>query len=575
MTIQEQTGIDSVTLSVINNAFVTICREMGTAMMRTSYSPIFNEGLDFSCMIFNRQGDLIGQAEFCPTMLGSCQYAMKWTIEELGLESFHPGDVVIHNDPYRGQCHMPEHLVVKPVFWKSQLWGFVGNIAHVGEIGGMAPGSFAADATEVYQEGLRLPPVKIVERGEYNRDVWKIILSNHRTPDTTWGDYHAMIGSLTIAERRLHDLLAKYGAPFLDEAAGALLDYSERFMRAEIREIPNGTYWAEDCMEDDGVTSRPYYMRLKLVVRDDEVIADWTHSDPQARGPINATFVVTAAATYSGLLHVISDDIPLNSGCYRPIHLVTRPGTLVNVKHPGPSVGGNTETHPHIQNVVLRALAQAVPERVSAAEGATSCNFLFGGVHPETGSYYTNYHIEGSGWGGTAEHDGNDVQCPENGNCRNTPVEILETKYPFVCLAYQMRPDSGGPGQYRGGLASSRVLRVTAPEITVSALFDRTKTRAWGLLGGLEGASGGIYIKKKGEATFRRFSEAFGTVSDSKFTRMTVCDGDEIMLNSAGGGGYGDPRRRPRELVARDLAQGLISPRAAKTYYGYEEAGRG
>jgi N-methylhydantoinase B/oxoprolinase/acetone carboxylase alpha subunit len=567
--------IDSVTLSVINNAFVTICREMGTAMMRTSYSPIFNEGLDFSCMIFNRQGDLMGQAEFCPTMLGSCQYAMKWTIEELGLESFHPGDVVIHNDPYRGQCHMPEHLVVKPVFWKSQLWGFVGNIAHVGEIGGMAPGSFAADATEVYQEGLRLPPVKIVERGEYNRDVWKIILSNHRTPDTTWGDYHAMIGSLTIAERRLHDLLARYGAPFLDEAAGALLDYSERFMRAEIREIPNGTYWAEDCMEDDGVTSRPYYMRLKLVVRDDEVIADWTHSDPQARGPINATFVVTAAATYSGLLHVISDDIPLNSGCYRPIHLVTRPGTMVNVKHPGPSVGGNTETHPHIQNVVLRALAQAVPERVSAAEGATSCNFLFGGVHPETGIYYTNYHIEGSGWGGTAEHDGNDVQCPENGNCRNTPVEILETKYPFVCLAYQMRPDSGGPGQYRGGLASSRVLRVTAPEITVSALFDRTKTRAWGLFGGLEGTSGGIYIKKKGDTTFRRFSEAFGTVSDSKFTRMTVREGDEIMLNSAGGGGYGDPCRRPRDLVARDLAQGLISPRAARTYYGYEEAGRG
>jgi N-methylhydantoinase B len=575
MAIQEQTGIDSVTLSVINNAFVTICREMGTAMMRTSYSPIFNEGLDFSCMIFNRQGDLIGQAEFCPTMLGSCQYAMKWTIEELGLESFHSGDVVIHNDPYRGQCHMPEHLVVKPVFWESQLWGFVGNIAHVGEIGGMAPGSFAADATEVYQEGLRLPPVKIVERGEYNRDVWKIILSNHRTPDTTWGDYHAMIGSLTIAERRLHDLLARYGAPFLDEAAGALLDYSERFMRAEIREIPNGTYWAEDCMEDDGVTSRPYYMRLKLVVRDDEVIADWTHSDPQARGPINATFVVTAAATYSGLLHVISDDIPLNSGCYRPIHLVTRPGTMVNVKHPGPSVGGNTETHPHIQNVVLRALAQAVPERVSAAEGATSCNFLFGGVHPETGIYYTNYHIEGSGWGGTAEHDGNDVQCPENGNCRNTPVEILETKYPFVCVAYQMRPDSGGPGQYRGGLASSRVLRVTAPEITVSALFDRTKTRAWGLFGGLEGASGGIYVKKKGDTTFRRFSEAFGTVSDSKFTRITVREGDEIMLNSAGGGGYGNPRRRPRDLVARDLAQGLISPRAARTYYGYEEASRG
>src|SRR5207248_10069325 len=470
----EPRRLDSVTLSVINNAYVNICREMGTAMMRTSYSPIFNEGLDFSCMIFNRQGDLIGQAEFCPTMLGSCQYAMKWALEELGLESFEPDDVVIHNDPYRGQCHMPEHLVVKPVFWQDRLWGFVGNIAHVGEIGGMAPGSFAADATEVYQEGLRLPPVKIISRGQYNRDVWKIILSNHRTPDTSWGDYHAMIGSLHIAEKRLHELLARYGAAFLDEVTRELLDYSERFMRAEIREIPNGTYRAEDCMEDDGVSPNPYYMRLKLVVRGDEVIADWTHSDLQARGPINATFVVTAAATYSGLLHIISDDIPLNSGCYRPIHLVTRPGTLVNVKHPGPSVGGNTETHPHIQNVVLRALAQAVPERVSAAEGATSCNFLFGGVHPETGVYYTNYHIEGSGWGGTTEHDGNDVQCPENGNCRNTPVEILETKYPFICLSFGMRQDSGGPGQFRGGLASSRVLRVTAPEITVSALFDRT-----------------------------------------------------------------------------------------------------
>jgi N-methylhydantoinase B/oxoprolinase/acetone carboxylase alpha subunit len=316
-------------------------------------------------------------------------------------------------------------------------------------------------------------------------------------------------------------------------------------------------------------------MRIKLVVRDDEVIADWTASDEQALGPINATFVVTAAATYSALLHVISDDIPLNSGCYRPIRLITRPGSLMNVRHPGPSVGGNTETHPKIQNVVLRALAQAIPDRVSAAEGATACNFLFGGVHPETGLYYTNYHIEGSGWGGTTSHDGNDVLCPVNGNCRNTPVEVLETKYPFRCLAYQLRPDSGGAGRYRGGLASSRTLRVTAPAITVSALFDRTRTRAWGLFDGQEGASGGIFIKKKGDSRFRRFSEAFGTVSDSKFTRIAVHEGDEIILNSAGGGGYGDPLQRPRDLVARDLTQGFISPEAAQRLYGHEEQADG
>ena len=183
--------IDSVTLSVINNALINACREMGTAMMRTSYSPIFNEGLDFSCVIFNTRAEMIGQAEFCPTMLGSAQYAVKWTIEELGLDSFEPGDVVIHNDPYRGQCHIPEHMVLKPVFFEGKLRCFVGNIAHICEIGGMAPGSFAADATEVYQEGLRLPPVKIMRRGEYVKDVWRIILTNHRTPKSSWGDLHA------------------------------------------------------------------------------------------------------------------------------------------------------------------------------------------------------------------------------------------------------------------------------------------------------------------------------------------------------------------------------------------------
>jgi N-methylhydantoinase B len=572
MTIRQIEQIDSVTLSVINNAFVNVCREMGTAMMRTSYSPIFNEGLDFSCMMFNTRGDLIGQAEFCPTMLGSCQYAMKWMLDEVGLEAFEPGDVFIHNDPYRGQCHMPEHLVVKAVFWEGRPWGFVANIAHVGEIGGMAPGSFAADATEVYQEGLRLPPIKIMEGGQYVKDLWKVVLANHRTPKTSWGDYHAMIGSLHVAEQRVLELLGKYGGDFLIASADQLLDYSEQFMRAEITEMPDGVYFAQDCMEDDGVSDQPYWMRLRLTISGDEAICDWLDSDDQARGPINATFVVTAASCYSGFLHVVSDDIPINSGCYRPIRLVTRPGTVVNVRHPGPSVGGNTETHPHIQNVVLRALAGAVPDRVQAMEGATACNFLFGGFHPEYGDYYTNYHIEGSGWGGTADHDGNAVLCPNNGNCRNTPVEVLETKYPFVVGRYALRNDSGGPGRFRGGLASSRIFRVTAPEITVSALFDRTKTQARGIFGGGPGTSGGIFIKRKGDSEFRRFSEVFGTVSDSKFTRVIVTEGDEIMLNSAAGGGFGNPLERAPELIEDDLRQGFVSPEAAARDYRYREA---
>ncbi|MHB9092136.1 MAG: hydantoinase B/oxoprolinase family protein, partial [Chloroflexota bacterium] len=258
------------------------------------------------------------------------------------------------------------------------------------------------------------------------------------------------------------------------------------------------------------------------------------------------------------------------SGCYRPIRLVTKPGTLVNVVHPGPSVGGNTETHPHLQNVVVAALAQAIPDRVAAAEGASACNFLFGGVHPDTGTYYTNYHIDGSGWGGTPRYDGNNVLCPENGNCRNTPVEVLESKYPFLTLEFSLRPDSGGAGKHRGGLASRRVLRVLAPEITVSALLDRTKTHAWGLFGGLEGQSSGIFIKKKGDTAFRTFSQVFGTVSDSKFTRIVVKEGDEIMICSAGGGGFGPPAERAPEVIAEDVRQGFISAEAALRDYGYQ-----
>ena len=559
--------IDSVTLSIFNNALINACREMGTAMMRTSYSPIFNEGLDFSCMIFNTRAEMIGQAEFCPTMLGSAQYAVKWTVEELGLDSFEPGDVVIHNDPYRGQCHMPEHMVLKPVFFEDKLQCFVANIAHIGEIGGMAPGSFAADATEIYQEGLRLPPVKIMSRGEYVKDIWRIVLANHRTPKTSWGDLHAMIGSLNIAETRMLELLERHGAEFVEKAADQLLDYSERWMRAEIRDIPDGTYKFEDCMEDDGITNEPVWMRLKLVIQDDEVIADWRDSDPQSLGPVNATFVVTAAATYSALLHVTSKDIPLNSGCYRPVRLVTTPGTVVNVRHPGPCVGGNTETHPHLQNVVMAALSQAIPERAIAAEAGTACNFLFGGVHPDTGEYYTNYHFDGGGWGATASHDGNAVSCPVNGNCRNTPAEVLESKYPFLTLEYSMRPDSGGAGKFRGGLGGTRVLRVTGPEITVSALLDRTRTHPWGLLGGGEGASGGLFVKKKGDTQFRTFSEVYGTVSASKFTRIKLKEGDEVKIQSPGGGGYGPTADRPPEAIEEDIRQGFVSPEAARQLY--------
>jgi N-methylhydantoinase B len=564
-------AIDPVMLTVLGNAFVNVCREMGVTMMRTAFSPIFNEGLDFSCVLFDRRGNMIGQAEFCPAQIAASLFIVRWTLDELGIDAFEPGDVVLHNDPYRGGAHIPEHSVMRPVFHERELFGFVANVGHLAEIGGKAVGSFAADATEVFQEGLRIPPLKIVKRDENDMELWRLIMANHRTPRNTWGDLNAQIGSLRVAERRVLELLDRHGREFVEQAADELMDYSERWMRAEIAAIPNGRYEFTERMEDDGVVDQPVTFHVAVTVRDDELVVDWTGTDPQVRGPINATYGVTAGATYNAVFHLTDMGIPKNSGAYRPIRIIAPPGSAVNVLYPGPSVGGNTETHPKLADMVVAALAPALPERVAAAEGGTACNFLFGGVHPRTGDYYANYHLEGGGWGAKSYDDGNDAIVVKNGNCRNTPIEIFETRYPLRVLEYSLIPDSGGPGRMRGGLGTRRILRVEpGARVTVNALFDRTKPGfgAYGLEGGGKGGPAAIRVKRADDDRFRTFSEVFGTVSPSKFTNILLGEGDEVLIESAGGGGFGDPRRREPARVAEDVEQGFVSESAARGMYG-------
>ncbi|MFN8188655.1 MAG: hydantoinase B/oxoprolinase family protein [Gaiellales bacterium] len=566
-------SIDPVTLAVLNNAFVNICREMGITMIRTAFSPIFNEGLDFSCVLFDRRGNMIGQAEFCPAQIAASLFIVRWTLEELGADSFEPGDVVLHNDPYRGGAHIPEHSVIRPVFHGGELFGFVANVGHLAEIGGKAVGSFAADATEVFQEGLRIPPVKIVSRDEHVMDLWRLIMANHRTPRNTWGDLNAQIGSLRVAERRVLELLDRYGREYVEQAADELMDYSERWMRSEVEAIPDGTYEFTERMEDDGVVDQPVTFHVTVTVKGDEMVVDWTGTDAQVRGPINATYGVTAGATYNAIFHLTDMHIPKNSGAYRPIRIIAPPGSAVNVVYPGPSVGGNTETHPKLADMVVAALAPALPDRVAAAEGGTACNFLFGGFHPKTGDYYANYHLEGGGWGAKSYDDGNDAIIVKNGNCRNTPVEIFETRYPLRIVEYSLLSDSGGAGRMRGGLGTRRIFRVEeGAEVTANALFDRTKPGfgAYGLEGGGKGAQGAILVKRAGETEFRTFSEVFGTVSPSKFTNITLRSGDEVLIDSPGGGGYGEARERDRARIADDVDQGFVSTRAARELYGWE-----
>jgi N-methylhydantoinase B/oxoprolinase/acetone carboxylase alpha subunit len=561
-------NVDAVTMSIVGDRLVSIAEEMGTHMMRAAYSPIFSESRDFSCALFNGRGELLAQGFFCPAHLGAIANTVDFVLRELGPESFAPGDVVLHNDPYRGGCHMPEHLLIRPIFSEGRLVAFAATIGHLAEIGAMAVGSFASNATEVFQEGLRLPPVKLLRRDEPATDVWKIVLSNHRTPRATWGDLHAMLGSLRVGERRFLELVGELGLEGTLTVCDELLEHGDRVMRARISSIPDGEFRFEDAMEDDGISAVPLRIRVLVVVDGDEIVVDYTGSDPQARGPVNATFGVTTSATYNALFQLAGAGVPRNAGAYRCATTIAPHGSVVNVAFPGPSVGGNTETQPKLVGMILGALADALPEKVMAAEGVTSCNFLFGGHHPATGEPYAHYHFEASGWGGRFTTDGNSAQNHIHGNCDNTPVEVFETRFPLRVRSYGLVQDSGGPGRRRGGLAVRRVIKVTAPEITVSALMDRVKEGAWGLSGGSAGRPAAILVRRRGETELHRFDEVFGTVSPSKFANIVLREGDEVVIESAGGGGYGRPLEREPELVLRDVADGFVSAGRATLDYG-------
>lgn len=561
--------VDNVGLTLLQENLVNICDEMAVSMMRTAYSPIFSEGLDFSTLILDRDGELVATAGLNPAMLGASLYAATWVINEMGADSFREGDVWIHNDPYRGGSHMPEHMMITPIFIDGEIAAYVGNIAHMAEIGGMSPGSFAATATDVYQEGLRLPPVRLYDRGEPVRDVWRIILTNHRTPANSWGDLHAMLGSLRVGERRLRQLIEDRGPAFVGTAFAQLQDFAEQHIRAEIRQLPDGTYHAEDIFDDDGVGSGPHHIRLRMIVDGDRVVFDFTDSDPQATGPINAPYVVTLSAALNGLLYFLGRRLPVNAGINRAVRVVAKAGTICNVRHPGACVGGQTEYQPRVMEMITgMILSRLAPERAAAASGNTSLNFLFGGTDARTGDYFAHYHFEANGWGGRKTSDGNNAQIVPHANCRNTPVEIFETRWPWLHHRYALHDDSGGPGEHRGGLGIVRDLEVVGDVITVSALADRGEKPPFGVVGGEDGECTRILLRPAGEGDFVSFQERLGLPSATKFANVRLRRGDEVRLVSPSGGGYGDPLDRDPELVAADVVDHFVTPASALSDYG-------
>jgi len=566
---KEGAGMDMVTMNIIDSTMVSICREMGITLMKTSYSTIFNEGLDFTCAIASVEGDMVSVAEFCPAQIGGMPLLIKTCVEEVPIDSLNDGDVILHNDPYRGGLHVPEHTLFKPVYRDGTLIAFVVAIGHIAEVGGMVPGGFPGEATEIFHEGMRVPPVKIIKAGKDVEAVWKLMLANVRTPRHNYGDLRAMIGALDVGEAAVKNLVGKYGLELWRSTCKDLMDYSERRMRAEIAQFPDGHYHFEDTVENDGIEDKPYQLRVDVFVQGDEIIADFSATDDQAKGPINATLGVTWSATYNALFHMTDYTIPKNSGCFRPIKIVARPGTVANVDFPAPEVAGNTETHPRLALIVVGALAQCAPQRAMAADSGTGGNFVFGGYHPDYDEYVACYDLMSGGWGGRSFADGNDCVITINGNCRFNPVEVFETRFPFQVEDYAMTPDSGGAGRYRGGLGFHKTLRVTKGEITASQCTDRHRIKTWGLLGGGGGANGATLIQNAGRDDWRPVTEAYGKTSTSKFSNIMLLPGDRVRLTVSGGGGYGEPKERPHDEIDEDLREGYVTAGGAKRDYDY------
>ena len=560
--------VDPVLMTVMNNYFCRTAEEMGIAMRNTAFSPVFNEALDFSCAVFDEKGDMMGQGEHCPAQLGALPITIKYLIDEFGLDSFGPKDVYLHNDPYASMNHLPEHCVTKAVYYEGHRIAMLACIGHMAETGGLSPGGFPGDASEVFHEGIRVPPVKIIRAGKRDEDLWRLILANVRTPGVNEGDLMAMIGALYVGERRMIELIKKYGFETYVEVNKELKRHAEKRMRKNIEEIPDGVYEAEDfIIDNDGWVDEPAKMKVKVTVESDEISVDFTGSDKQRKGPVNMTRTATVSAVYNAILHLTDPTIPANVGRYRPIRVIAPEGTITNPYFPAATVGGNSETHPQTIALIWRALAPALPSKVPAAGGGTAMLVTFGGMHPQTKQLYSNIVIEGMGWGGKEGKDGNDVVTVPNSNCAVTPIEVYETRYPVKHLSFGLYVNSGGVGKYRGGLGSIRVMEITAPEMTFSCYHEREKLKAWGLFGGEPGSNAFFLVRRVGEREFRTFKEVFGVRCASKFTNVVLRKGDCIKIVSPGGGGFGDPTEREIGAIIEDINEGYYTVEYSRKKY--------
>ncbi len=548
--------VDATTVEVIKGALIYAAEEMGIALRKSAYSPNIKERMDHSCALFDHRRRLVAQAEHIPVHLGSMALAVRQGLSHYR-GALEPGDMILLNDPYLSGTHLPDLTLIAPIFHDGSLVGYAANKAHHVDVGGRAPGSLAGDATELYQEGLIIPPVKFVRRGAIDPELAAVIQSNVRTPEVQMGDLRAQIAANNTGMRRLLDLVEEYGAETVHAAMEAVMDYSERRMRAEIEAMPDGVYEARDWMESTGTGGGPAEIAVKVTIAGSDIAFDYTGTAPQVDGPVNAPLGVTIAGIYYTLISVTDPSIPVNDGCFRPVTLHIPEGCMMNPLRPAPVAGGNVETSQRNVDVLMRAFAQIVPDRVPAAGQGTMNNVSIGGIDDD-GRPWTFYETIGGGSGGRPGSDGVDGVHVNMTNTMNTPIEALEAYLPLRFRSYRLREDSGGPGEWRGGCGIERSWTLLGPRATLSILAERTKMQPWGLRGGRPGAPG--------EYLLRRRDGSLVTLP-SKCT-VQLERGDTLIIRTPGGGGYGDPLRRRPDLVLRDVLNGLVSLGAAEREYG-------
>jgi len=436
----------SLLLEVFKNRLSSIAEEMGIVLQRTAFSPNIKERKDLSCALFDREGRLIAQAEHIPVHLGSMAMSVREAISSINMEE---GDMVVLNDPYRGGTHLPDITLVAPVFHRGELKFYVANRAHHSDVGGMSSASMPL-SNSLFQEGLVIPPLKLVERGKFKEDILSLLRANVRTPEERLGDLSAQVMANRVGIKRTLALLDTYGSN-IESLCNELLIYSEKLMNSALSKIPNGTYGFEDFIEDDGYGRKDIAIRVKLRVKDAQVEADFSESDPQTEGPMNAVRAITLSATYYAFRCLLPEDAPTNEGCFKPIEVVTRKGSILDARFPAPVAGGNVETSQRIVDVVLGALSKALPELIPAASQGTMNNVAIGGTDHSTGEKFTYYETIGGGMGAWSEGDGESAVHSHMTNTMNTPVEALEHAYPFLVREYSVRRGSGGQGIRRGG----------------------------------------------------------------------------------------------------------------------------